>query len=92
MKSSWGWFWVIIGLLMVFLAACGRPSEKPKKAVVGIVNVTPILEDTVVSLKKGLSKLGYQENDNIRYLYQGPWEAWIRWKGPSKRFLPGNPI
>ncbi|MBT3255341.1 MAG: hypothetical protein HN366_02620 [Deltaproteobacteria bacterium] len=47
MKLSWNGFLIAVGLSMVLLAACDRQQEKPEMAVVGIVNVTPILEDAV---------------------------------------------
>lgn len=91
MNLSRGRFLIAVSLLMVFLAACGRPSEKPKNAVVGIVNVTPTLEDTVVGLKAGLARLGYQENDNIRYIYEGPLGSMGKVDGAVKRVLAGKP-
>ena len=91
MKVSRGILRVIIGLLMVLPAACGRPSEKPKRAVVGIVNVTPVLEDTVAGLKTGLAELGYKENDNIRYFYEGPLGSMDKVEGAVKGILAEKP-
>ena len=91
MNPSQSKFLIALALAMVLAAACGKPSEQPDKAVVGIVNVTPVLEDTVVGLKTGLAQWGYRENDNIRYLYEGPLGSMDKVDGAVKRILAEKP-
>ena len=91
MNSSRSIFLIAFALAVLLAAACGKPSEQPDKAVVGIVNVTPLLEDTVVGLKAGLAQLGYKENDNIRYFYEGPLGSMDKVDGAVKRILAEKP-
>ncbi len=91
MNLSRGRLLIAVSLLMVLPAACEDRTEKPRKAVVGIVNVTPVLKDTVAGLKAGLAQLGYQENDNIRYLYEGPLGSMDKVDGAVKRILAEKP-
>jgi len=83
--------WGLLGALMLSLVACEERPVRPDMAVVGIVNVTPILEDTVAALKTGLALLGYKENDNIRYIYEGPLGKMDKVDGAVKRILAGKP-
>lgn len=91
MKTSRSGFLITLCLLMLLPSACGKQPEQPEKAVVGIVNVTPVLEDTVVGLKAGLAQLGYRENDNIRYIYEGPLGSMDKVDGAVKRILAEKP-
>jgi putative ABC transport system substrate-binding protein len=63
---------ILIGavLLGMALAACG--NKKTKTYTVGVINVTPTLDQTLAGFKKGLTELGYGEGQKIRYLYGGP--------------------
>jgi putative ABC transport system substrate-binding protein len=58
---------IITGLL---LTACG--GDQDKTYTIGVVNLTPVLEDTVASFKKSMTELGYTEGENITYIYEGP--------------------
>jgi len=91
MNSSRSKFLIAFALAVLLAAACGKQPEKSEKAVVGIVNVTPVLADTVESLKKGLTQFGYRENDNIRYLYEGPLGSMDKVDGAVKRILAEKP-
>ena len=62
---------MIWGTLCLCLTGCEKETQPPLK-VVGIVNVTPTLEDAVSALKTGLAQSGYKEGKNIRYVYEGP--------------------
>ena len=57
-------------LLGIMLTACS--NEKVKTYTVGVVNVVPALDQTLVGFKKGMTELGYIEGRNIRYVYEGP--------------------
>jgi putative tryptophan/tyrosine transport system substrate-binding protein len=63
-------------LLVVFLflgmavTACG--NKKSKTYTVGVINVVPALDQSLVGFKEGMTELGYVEGENIRYLYNGP--------------------
>lgn len=63
---------ILIGvvLLGMVLAACDQ--EKTTTYTVGIMNVVPTLDPTVVGFKEGMTELGYIEGKNIRYIYDGP--------------------
>jgi len=64
---------VIIPLIFVlFLTGCQKKASKQDKITVGVVNVAPDLEDTVDGFKKAMTELGYIENRNIIYYYEGP--------------------
>jgi putative ABC transport system substrate-binding protein len=57
---------IITGLL---LSACG--GEQDKTYTIGVVNLTPVLEDTVTGFKESMAELGYIEGENITYIYEG---------------------
>jgi putative ABC transport system substrate-binding protein len=63
---------ILIGavLLVMVLAACG--NEKTKTYTVGVMNVTPTLDQSLEGFKEGMTQLGYIEGQNIRYVYDGP--------------------
>jgi putative ABC transport system substrate-binding protein len=54
---------IITGLL---LTACG---DRPK--TIGVINLTPTLDDIVEDFKKSMTEFGYIEGENITYLYEG---------------------
>jgi putative tryptophan/tyrosine transport system substrate-binding protein len=60
--------WVV--LLTMALAACD--NEKKTTYSVGVINVTPTLDQTLAGFKKGMTELGYTEGKKIRYLYDEP--------------------
>ena len=62
-------FFIIIGLL---LAACGGGQ---KTYTIGVVNLTPGLDETVVGFKEGMTELGYIEGENVTYIYEGATES-----------------
>jgi putative ABC transport system substrate-binding protein len=57
-------------LLSMALAACG--NEKTKTYTVGVINIVPDLDQTLVGFKEGMTELGYIEGENIHYIYNGP--------------------
>jgi putative ABC transport system substrate-binding protein len=57
-------------LLGMVLAACG--NEKTKTFAVGVINDVPALDQTVAGFKEGMTELGYNEGEKIRYIYDGP--------------------
>jgi putative tryptophan/tyrosine transport system substrate-binding protein len=61
-----------IGLVVLFLIGCENKPAKPDKVKIGIVNMVQELEDMVTGFKSGLKNLGYEENKNIVYFYDGP--------------------
>jgi putative ABC transport system substrate-binding protein len=71
MKQSTCTF-ILIGavLLGMVLAACD--NEKSRTYSVGVLNVAPDLDESLVGFKEGMTGLGYIEGKNIRYLYDGP--------------------
>jgi putative ABC transport system substrate-binding protein len=57
---------IITGLL---LTACG--GEKNKTYTIGVINLSPNLNDTVEAFKEGMAELGYVEDENVTYIYEG---------------------
>lgn len=62
---------ILIGvvLLGMTLAACGK--EETKTYTVGVMNIVPNLDQTLVGFKEGMTEFGYIEGENIRYIYNG---------------------
>jgi putative ABC transport system substrate-binding protein len=58
-------FFIITTLL---LAACG---DRPKTYTVGVINLTPLLNNVIEGFKKGMTESGYIEGENITYIYEG---------------------
>ena len=58
---------VLTGLL---LAVCG--SAEPQTFTIGIINILPSVQPVVDEFKAGMADLGYVENDNLAYDYEGP--------------------
>lgn len=56
-------------LLCMLPAACDK--NKSRIYTVGIINVVPALDQSLVGFKNGMTKLGYIEGKNIRYSYGG---------------------
>jgi putative ABC transport system substrate-binding protein len=63
---------IIPFILVLCLTGCQKKAAKQDKITIGIVNVAPDLEDTVDVFKKAMIELGYIENRNISYYYEGP--------------------
>jgi putative ABC transport system substrate-binding protein len=66
--------WTLLSLITVtalLLGGCGSPAE-PKSYTIGVINLTPNLEDTLTGFKQGMTDLGYVEGKNVTYIYSGP--------------------
>jgi putative ABC transport system substrate-binding protein len=69
-RSVWTMLiWVTVVALL--LSGCGG-SAKPKTYTIGVINLAPTLEDTLVGFKEGMTELGYTEGENVEYIYAGP--------------------
>ena len=62
----------LICILSVLVLGCDPLEKKPKKHIIGIVNLTPRLDAVIEGFKAGLAAQGYIEGKNIEYIYQGP--------------------
>jgi putative tryptophan/tyrosine transport system substrate-binding protein len=64
--------WILIAFLLLgmTLTACG--NKKSKTYTVGVINIVPDLDKTLMGFKAGMTELGYREGENIRYIYHGP--------------------
>ncbi len=49
----------------IALVACGK---RPQVYTIGIINVLPVLEDTVQGFKNGMTDMGYIEGENVTYI------------------------
>lgn len=56
----------------IALLTYGCEIKEEKKYVVGIINPSAGLAEVVNGFKKGMEDLGYKENVNITYIYEGP--------------------
>lgn len=66
---------LLVGLLggVVLLGAwLAWRFQPPRVWVVGVVNLSPLLEPVLEGFKSGLAEAGYREGDRITYIYQGP--------------------
>jgi putative ABC transport system substrate-binding protein len=61
----------LIGIIVIalLLTACGAT---PKTYTIGIINISPNLEETLRGFKEGMAELGYVEGSNVTYIYEGP--------------------
>ncbi|MFC1975999.1 ABC transporter substrate-binding protein [Chloroflexota bacterium] len=62
---------IFIGLFIItglLLAACGGGQ---KTYTIGVINIVPVLDSTLVGFKEGMTELGYIEGENITYVYEG---------------------
>lgn len=74
MKKSWFWRLVCNGFLLLALAGfVGCQSEPDEKVItVGVVSFSPAMDSAFEGFNKQMEEFGYQEDVNIRYLYEGP--------------------
>jgi putative ABC transport system substrate-binding protein len=66
-------YYVLIIMAALFgmaLAACDQ--ETTNTYTVGVINILPDLDQTLVGFKEGMTELGYIEGKHIRYVYDGP--------------------
>ncbi len=65
---------VLVSLVVVLLAACdtGNVEQVQEKTYsVGILNLSPFLEQVVDGMKDEMTEKGYIEGENITYIYEG---------------------
>jgi putative ABC transport system substrate-binding protein len=68
-KSQWIIFvWIVV--LSLPLTACGR-TRSQEIYTIGVVNLSPLQEVTLEGFKEGMAELGYIEDENVIYLYEG---------------------
>ena len=60
---------VLVILFVPLITQCKKIEEK--KYTIGVINYSPAGEPALEGLRKGLSKFGYIENENIIYIYNG---------------------
>lgn len=71
---------LVLILVIVMIAACSSNNDDDKnddakdtkQYKVGILNLTPNLEDVVTGFQAQMTELGYTEGENITYVYDGP--------------------
>ncbi len=65
--------WAMFSLLIIaalLLSGCGG-SSKPRTYTIGVINLSPALDETVTGFKQGMTELGYVEGENVTYIYAG---------------------
>lgn len=63
-----------LGVLLVaalLLSGCGGTAPTNKTFTIGVISLSPSLDDTVTGFKQGMTELGYIEGKNITYIYPG---------------------
>lgn len=63
---------ILIGAALLGMVVASCDNGKTKTYTVGVANVLPTLEQTLVGFKEGMTELGYIEGKSIRYIYDGP--------------------
>ena len=58
--------------LLLFVTGCDKQQPASRTYTVGVVNLNIHLEKVYTGFKKGLTKYGYIEGQNIVYIYNGP--------------------
>jgi putative ABC transport system substrate-binding protein len=53
------------------VTACGGATP-PQSYTIGVINLSPSLDDIAEAFKEGMSELGYVEGENVTYIYEGP--------------------
>jgi putative ABC transport system substrate-binding protein len=69
-NKQWSMLTLVI-LVSLLLSGCAG-FAKPKTYKIGVINLAPTLEDTLVGFKEGMTELGYIEGENLEYIYAGP--------------------
>jgi len=62
---------VLLGIVMLALAACGQAQPQSKSYTIGVVNYVPVLEQVFDGFKARMTELGYVEGKNVTYIYHG---------------------
>jgi putative ABC transport system substrate-binding protein len=63
---------ILIGVLLLGMTPAACDNEKSRTYTVGVLNIVPDMHQTLAGFKMGMAELGYTEDKNIRYLYDGP--------------------
>jgi putative ABC transport system substrate-binding protein len=66
LSQTWQIIFTGLVVVSVLLAACGNSS---KPYTVGVVNVVPVLDNTVQGFIAGMADLGYIEGENVTYIH-----------------------
>jgi putative ABC transport system substrate-binding protein len=71
-NQQFKYLFFLIAILMtaLLLTACG--GEQNKAYTIGVINISPLLDDSVEAFKEGMAELGYVEGENTTYIYEGP--------------------
>jgi putative ABC transport system substrate-binding protein len=56
--------------LSLLLTACFLVPP-PQTYTIGVINIVPDLDETLAGFKEGMTELGYIEDENVTYLYDG---------------------
>ncbi len=65
---------ITIAVLSIILPAMGFAQEDSETFTVGIVTVAAVLQEVADGFMEGMTELGYEEGENVTYLYDGPLE------------------
>ncbi|MBN2002083.1 MAG: ABC transporter substrate-binding protein [Anaerolineae bacterium] len=64
-RKNWYVVFVCLIVFSLLATACGK---KPQTYTIGLINVLPVLANSVQGFKDGLTELGYIEGENVTYL------------------------
>lgn len=60
----------IVGITcLLLLTSCNTNVKQPFN--IGIVNLTPVLDPVFEGFKEGMTEMGYTDNENVVYVYEG---------------------
>jgi putative ABC transport system substrate-binding protein len=59
-------------VLFSLFTGCSKDTPQSQTVTIGVVNLTPALDPVLDGFKAGMQELGYIEDENVTYVYQGP--------------------
>ncbi len=65
-----GKLFAVMLVVALLLSGCGG-TAKAKTFTIGVISLSPSLDDTFTGFKQGMTELGYIEGENITYSYAG---------------------
>jgi putative ABC transport system substrate-binding protein len=71
-EARTGWRLLSMVMVVALLSSGCASLARSKTYTIGVINLAPTLDDTLVGFKQGMTELGYIEGKNVTYIYAGP--------------------